>query len=260
MTRSVDEFNQVSQLIADGLNNCVIARITGVPRETVRDWRRNPPRSLAGGSPSDSPCGRLHEFDALPEGAYAYLLGMYLGDGWISRDRRSWRLRIACDAKYPAIIERCRQAIDAVMPGQMASAVKRKGNCVDVSLYSQHWPCLLPQHGPGRKHNRRIVLQPWQQAIVDNEAEEFVLGLLHSDGCRVVANDRGVMSTRYHFSNRSEDIHGLFTAALDLLEIPWRRSSRYIVSIYRKAATERLDEFVGPKDSAVPLSSVHYAA
>ncbi len=146
------------------------------------------------------------------------------------------------------------------MPGQKASVVKRKGNCVDVSLYSQHWRCLLPQHGPRRKHKRRIVLEPWQQAIVDTEAEEFVLGLLHSDGCRVVANDRGILSTRYHFSNRSEDIHGLFTAALDLLEIPWRRSSRYIVSIYRKAAVERLDEFVGPKDSAVPLSSVHYAA
>ena len=73
-------------------------------------------------------------------------------------------------------------------------------------------------------------------------------------------NDRGVMSVRYHFSNRSEDILGLFTAALDALEIPWTRSSKYIVSIYRKAATARLDTFVGPKDRAVPLNSVHYTA
>ncbi|WP_255507226.1 hypothetical protein [Mycolicibacterium sp. 018/SC-01/001] len=127
-------------------------------------------------------------------------------------------------------------------------------------LCSKHWPCLLPQHGPGRKHHRRITLEPWQQAIVDNEAEEFVLGLLHSDGCRVVANDRGILSVRYHFSNRSEDIIGLFTAALDLLDIPWRRSDDHTVSIYRKVGTERLDEFVGPKDSAVPLTGVHYAA
>src|ERR1700754_3305529 len=35
-----------------------------------------------------------------------------------------------------------------------------------------------------------------------------------SDGCRVVANDRGVKSIRYHLPNMSEDIHGLFTAAL----------------------------------------------
>lgn len=86
------------------------------------------------------------------------------------------------------------------------------------------------------------------------------MGLIHSDGCRVVANDRGVASIRYHFSNRSEDILGLFTAALDSLTIPWTRSSPHIVSVYRKAATARLDEFVGPKDQAVPWNRVHYTA
>ena len=111
-----------------------------------------------------------------------------------------------------------------------------------------------------RTHKRAIRLEPWQQALVAQATEEFILGLIHSDGCRVVANDRGVMSVRYHFSNRSEDILGLFTAALDALEIPWTRSSKYIVSIYRKAATARLDKFVGPKDRAVPLNSVHYTA
>jgi hypothetical protein len=85
-------------------------------------------------------------------------------------------------------------------------------------------------------------------------------GLVHSDGCRVVANDRGVRSIRYHFSNRSEDINGLFTAALDKLGIHWTRSTKYIVSIYRKADTARLDEFFGPKTRAVPLEGVHYAA
>jgi len=50
------------------------------------------------------------------------------------------------------------------------------------------------------------------------------------------------------------------TLAGDTLEIPWTRSSKYIVSIYRKAATARLDTFVGPKDRAVPLNSVHYTA
>jgi hypothetical protein len=32
------------------------------------------------------------------------------------------------------------------------------------------------------------------------------------------------------------------------------------VSIYRKAATARLDEFIGPKAGAVPLDHVHYTA
>jgi hypothetical protein len=164
------------------------------------------------------------------------------------------------DKKYPAIIGRCGDAIDLLMSGQRAAVRSLPKGCVEVSLYSKHWPCLFPQHGPGRKHKRAIRLEPWQQALVDQATEEFILGLIHSDGCRVVANDRGVMSVRYHFSNRSEDILGLFTAALDALDIPWTRSSKYIVSIYRKAATARLDKFVGPKDRAVPLNSVHYTA
>jgi hypothetical protein len=63
----------------------------------------------------------------------------------------------------------------------------------------------------------------------------------------VVANDRGVRSVRYHFSNRSDDIRGLFTAALDALGIPWTRPSKYQVAVYRNSAVARLDEFVGPK-------------
>jgi hypothetical protein len=147
-----------------------------------------------------------------------------------------------------------------LMPGQRAAIVKRASQCAEVALYSKHWPCLLPQHGPGKKHTRRIALEPWQQALVDEATEEFILGLIHSDGCRVVANDRGVRSVRYHFSNRSEDILGLFTAALDALDIPWTRPDWHAIAIYRKAATARLDTFVGPKDRAVPLNDVHYTA
>ena len=77
--------------------------------------------------------------------------------------------------------------------------------------------------------------------------EDFIRGLIDSDGCRVVANDRGVRSVRYHFSNRSDDIRGLFCAALETLGIPWTRPSKHIIAVYRKAAVARLDEFVGPK-------------
>ena len=212
-------------------------------------------RHIAG----SSECGVEHVFTDIAPTPYCYLLGMYLGDGCISRAGRVWHLRITLDKKYPSIIARCRLAIDMLMPGQQAGIVNRVG-CVDVSHYSKHWTCLFPQHGPGTKHMRRIALEPWQQALVYQETEEFVMGLIHSDGCRVVANDRGVMSVRYHFSNMSEDIIGLFTAALDQLDIPWTRSSKKVVSIYRKAATARLDTFIGPKTRAVPLNGVHYTA
>ena len=241
--RSAEEFADVQRLIAEGLNDCAIARQTGIPRPTVRDWRCRPqvrPRVAAGA------CGIDHDFSSIAPAPYCYLLGLYLGDGCISRNGRVWRLRIVLDKKYPAIIDGCRETIDMLMPGQRAAILPLKG-CVEVSLYSKHWPFLFPQHGPGRKHLRLIRLEPWQEVLVKEATEEFIRGLIHSDGCRVIANDRGVTSIRYHFTNHSEDILGLFTGALDHLGIPWTRSTKYIVSIYRKAATARLDEFVGPK-------------
>lgn len=241
--RSTEEFNAVQGLIAAGANDCAIARLTGVPRRTVRDWRCRPPVRPRHLDPLD--CS--HDFSCLPASAYCYLLGLYLGDGCLSRHPRAWCLRVTLDKKYPAIIERCREAIDTLMPGQHASIWPRKTGCVDVSLYSKHWPCLFPQHGPGKKHLRPIQLEPWQEMLVQQATEEFVRGLIDSDGCRVVANDRGVRSVRYHFSNRSDDIRGLFCAALDNLGVGWTTPGIYQVAVYRKASVARLDEFVGPK-------------
>ena len=243
--RSAEQFEAARRLIAAGVNDCVIARQLGVPRPTVRDWRSRPQARLR--LARGSSCGVVHDFCALPAAPYCYLLGLYLGDGCISRHPRPWRLRITLDRKYPDIIERCRGAIDTLMPGHRASVEKQPNECVVVSLYSKHWPCLLPQHGPGKKHLRPIRLEPWQELLVKQATEEFIRGLIDSDGCRVVANDRGVRSVRYHFSNRSDDIRGIFCAALDDLGIPWTRPSQYIIAVYRKAAVARLDEFVGPK-------------
>jgi hypothetical protein len=244
--RSLDDFETVRGLAAQGLNDCAIARQTGIPRRTVRDLRcvttiraRLPLESSA--------CGIDHDFSALPAPAYSYLLGIYLGDGCISRGGRVWRLRITLDSRYPGIIDRTRKAIEALMPGQRPGAFRRSDNCTEVYLYSKHWPCLFPQHGGGKKHLRPITLERWQQALVRQATKEFVRGLIESDGCRVVADDRGIRSVRYHFSNRSNDIRGLFCAALDELGIAWTRPSRYHVAVYRKAAVARLDEFVGPK-------------
>jgi hypothetical protein len=243
--RCKEEFETVQRLVAAGMNDCAIARQTGIPRCTIRDWRLRPPiRPRPVGT---SICGVLHDFAAFPAAAYSYLLGMYLGDGCISRHPRAWRLRIVLDDKYPRIIDRCSEAIDALMPGQRAATLRRPNNCTEVSLYSKHWPCLLPQHGPGRKHLRPIKLESWQEVLVKTATEQFIRGLIDSDGCRVVANDRGVRSVRYHFSNRSDDIRGLFCAALDELGIPWTRPRWFEVAVYRKAAVARLDEFVGPK-------------
>ena len=248
--RSRSERAAVADLIVAGENDCQIARRTGIPRRTILDWRHG--RS-AGPRSDTSDCGITHNFAALPSATYSYLLGLYLGDGCLSAAARGvFRLRIVLDAQYPAIIEACAQAIELVCPGKTAHVLHRRdGNCVQVSVWWKHWPCLFPQHGPGAKHTRHIELAPWQRRLVAGDREAFLRGLVHSDGCRFVAIERREgrvvrRSVRYGFSNRSDDIKDLFCESCDALGIRWTRTARE-VTVARAASVERLEAFIGPK-------------
>jgi hypothetical protein len=180
---------------------------------------------------------------------------LYLGDGHIARGRRDvYALTVACSDAWPGLMTAARLAMSSVMPANKVCTVQKAG-CSLIKSTSKHWPCLFPQHGPGRKHQRKIVLEPWQQAIVQAFAASFVRGLMHSDGCRVmnrvrrrcVDGDHWYEYPRYFFSNESADILGLCGEALDLLAISWRFSRRNAISVARREAVARLDEFVGPK-------------
>ncbi|HSI81325.1 MAG TPA: hypothetical protein VK919_11825, partial [Solirubrobacterales bacterium] len=84
-----------------------------------------------------------------------------------------------------------------------------------MSLYCAHLVCLLPQHGPGRKHDRPIVLADWQRAILADEPWPFIRGWIRTDGCAVinrtdVHRDQPYEYLSYDFSNRSTEIVDLF--------------------------------------------------
>jgi hypothetical protein len=244
--RTQGEVDVVARFLAEGLNASEVARLTGIPRSTVRDWRARPP------APRQSGCDG-HRLDNLDEPAYAYLLGLYLGDGCISDYPRGvGRLRITLDAAHPGIAAECAAAIEAVAPGKRAYTLRRTDQgCVEVSSYWKHWCCLFPQHGKGPKHKRRIVLARWQREIVTVHVQPFLRGLIHSDGTRFVATERKGRyvrrATRYAFRNSSEDILELFRVACATAGVHCTRASPTQIAIYSKAAVARLDEFVGPK-------------
>jgi hypothetical protein len=70
-----------------------------------------------------------------------------------------------------------------VLPAKVGRTAKI--GCTEVASYSKHWICLFPQHGPGRKHERKIELTAWQQELIDRDPRPLLEGLIHSDGCRV---------------------------------------------------------------------------
>lgn len=248
--RTRQEVDRVLALRAEGLNASEIARRMCIPRRTVKDWLagRTPDfdrlssRGLRRGSCSVC-CG---DPLFLPQTAYTYLLGLYLGDGCLSSYPRGvYRLRIVCADAYPVLKRRCEIAMAEVLPAKVGRAAKV--GCTEVNSYSKHWICLIPQHGPGRKHERKIELTPWQQDLIDRDPRPLLEGLLHSDGCRVDNWVNGTPYPRYHFSNVSADIRAIFERACDALGVEWRPHIRVSLSVTKRASVALLDEFVEPK-------------
>jgi hypothetical protein len=244
MTRPLWQRDVAGWLAEAGINDCMIERATGISRATFRDWRRPryQRRTPAHGSCSD------HAPDTLDPSGYAYLLGLYLGDGCISAlSKNSFRLRITLDARYPGIIEECRRTIVDVLPtGRRAGTVKKIG-CVEVYSNWLHWPCLFPQHGRGPKHLRPIRLEDWQAMIVAQHPGLLLRGLIHSDGYRGLNIVKGKGYPRYMFTNTSPDIRGIFCRACDVYGVRWRPMTWKTTSIARAADVARLDLVVGPK-------------
>lgn len=248
------------RLTRQGLNDCEVSRQTGVSRCTVRDWRAGRlPHSFKrkrllygrpnGLGPECRRCGGdEHRIDAFST-AYIYLLGMYLGDGHISSGPREvFRLRIALDTKYPLIIAECAAAIQAVVPWNKVHCQQTPKNYTEVHAYSKAWPCLFPQHGSGKKHERKIDLADWQKDLVALSPGLLLRGLLHSDGCRFMnTGSYGWKSPRYVFTNFSEDIKSIFCDTCDRLGLRWTIAPPKSVYVSRKEDVAKLDEFVGPK-------------
>ncbi len=145
-----------------------------------------------------------------------------------------------------------------VMP--MPSVQQRqKQGCVEVKSFTKHWTCMFPQHGPGKKHERAIILEAWQQDIVDEHPWAFIRGLIHSDGCRnmnwtvrTVGGERKRYEyPRYWFTNVSDDIRQLYTNTLDRLGVEWKHCTRhgklYNISVAKRASVALMDAHVGPK-------------
>ncbi len=262
--RTEEEYRRILKLSATIKSHLAIERLTGIPRSTVRDCVKRFgdvagfEMYLKNGGLKSLQNGQYFVDQIIAcdvkRKAYAYLLGMYLGDGHISKAdaHRVYLLRITCDKKYPGIIDQCIQAIQTILPENKVNTVPKIG-CFDVTCYHGNWNTIIPQYGKGAKHTRKISLQAWQQAIVDEHPLEFFRGLYHSDGSRARNIVKGKDYPRYMFTNTSEDILQMFRNTCDQLRLHWtdksdkRKHAVNLIFISRRADVDYLDRVVGAK-------------
>lgn len=241
----------VIALARDGTPTAAIARSTGLARSTIRGWLADPEAALT--PRAGTTCFACSGSTSSSPDCYAYVLGQYLGDGHLVTSARVPVLRIYACLDYPGILSELEGALASVRgvaPGKVYP--KCSTRLASVQSYWKHWTCLLPQHGPGLKHRRPIVLADWQREIVAAHPWPLIRGLIHSDGCRsvnrVVAPSGKLYSyPRYLFANESRDILIIMGEALDRVGIEWRYNRPNSISVARRRSVAAMDEYVGPK-------------
>jgi hypothetical protein len=232
-------------LIAAGVNDCEIARRLGVPRTTVRDWRA--PRYERKPVETCPRCWGPTRSVWFTPADYAELLGLYLGDGHISQLARTERLRVFLDSRHRTIVAEADALLRRCFPANRVGRFDPAGErMVVLWVHNGHLSCLFPQHGPGKKHERRIALEPWQTDLVHAAPWAFLRGLIRSDGCVFVNRTGKYEYLSYCFDNHSADIRDLFVDTCHLVGVDCRPAGTS-VRIYRRASVALLVEHVGVK-------------
>jgi hypothetical protein len=152
--RTQAEFDWVQQLVLQGMGDGDISRSTGIPRETVNKWRHG------AGVTRRRFEGLDQTWRPADERGYCYLLGVYLGDGCISCVAgKSPSLRVSLDALYPGIVRETEGAIRSLDSRVTVGSHSHPRHRLRIVVSNREiWGVAFPQHGPGRKHLRRIEL------------------------------------------------------------------------------------------------------
>ena len=168
--RPESEVVQVRELLAAGLSDYEIARRTGIPRGTILYWRHGRSQRMPRpGAVTDrcEDCGATHNLEALdtrPTRTYwanTWAMGACGVRSAPAPAISASRATLSTGASSPS----ARSAIEAVRPGGSRTFATSSGNAWSRSPRTgAHGRVCFPQHGPGRKHIRRIELAAWQQS------------------------------------------------------------------------------------------------
>ncbi len=119
----------------------------------------------------------------------AYVVGLSIGDGNLSLVRKTIRLRISCDDKYPNLILHIISSLKSLFPQNKVGTVKKKGNCTDVYVYSNHLEKLLGWKATkGSKFKQNVTTPDWIKKTKEYKIN-YLRGLIETDGA--IYKDRG---------------------------------------------------------------------
>ena len=119
----------------------------------------------------------------------AYLMGVALGDGDISKLPRTLRLRLYCDSKYPNLVEKWRKTCESVFGNRSVISSHQSAKCKIVSVYSNRLKEFPWEPRTGKKCDQDVSIPQWIKD--EGFMRECVLGLFESDGCEYMHRNKG---------------------------------------------------------------------
>lgn len=225
-------------------------------------------KSSAVGVPGDESHLDHQNWSEDQQKAYSYLLGFYLGDGHLAYDRkrksRSYTFVITNHIEFDVMNQRIKDNIKCLFPNKEIATYQkcsqdRKSNGIDIKVTGICLNLLFP-HGDGRKHTRKIELTDWQNKLTEKYPQEFIKGLIESDGCRFAPRKKQCPTyIIYQFSNCSIDIHKILQNIATRIGLKFtfrtvireksakNRAPSYWTCFNDRESFKILESFIGPK-------------
>lgn len=155
-----------------------------------------------------------------PSDDLAYFLGVFSGDGSLTRQPRTFKLSISCDGRYPDLIEKYVRLIER-LAGRVPKVASRKGgNYFEIYLYGCDLPVLLGVPCGAKSSNGYSV--PGWIFTQPSYLKGFVRGLIETDGNVYHEYRNGGWFSRCRFTATHEPIMQAFLRATTLLGYNFR--------------------------------------
>ncbi len=119
----------------------------------------------------------------------AYIIGLAIGDGNLSKVNHTTRLRISCDDKYPTLQKRITESLKLLLPNNKIGTVKNPKNCTDIYVYSNYLEKLLGWKATeGSKFIQNVSGPKWIHKSIKYKIN-YLKGIIETDGS--IYCDRG---------------------------------------------------------------------
>lgn len=235
---SEDLADRCRDLRLQGYSQPLIAQTLGVSQSTVRYHTRDIVVKVPKTKVVYRRKAQLDEVPLPPSDKLAYLIGVMCGDGCLSQAPRTVQLCIACDTRYPNLIE--------IYCGLIFDLMGRKAKIFDYKTYahirinSVALPQILGLPTGAKAQDYPIPKWIWEQ---DSYLRFWVRGLIETDGGVYHEYRNGGWCSRCLFTAKNKAIMDGFLRATHRLGYPFREvSSSSQARLTRTALVKKLVE------------------